>query len=80
MVTTAEHELYPDDLEQHRQAIPTTAVELAELDAISEVAAQLHQLRANGYTPGMVLHTLGIYRPKASWAQCAYYLAKWAVR
>ena len=80
MVTVGEHELYPDDLEHLRRGVLTAAEELAELDAITEVAAQLHQLRANSYTPGMVLHELGIYRPQASWAQCAYYLAKWAAR
>jgi hypothetical protein len=80
VVTAAEHELYPDDLEYLRRGVLTDAQQRAELDTITEVAAQLHQLRANGYTPGKVLHELGIYRPRASWAQCAYYLAKWAAR
>ena len=80
MVTVSEHELYPDDLEHLQRGIATVAQQRAELDTITEVARQLHQLHANGYTPGKVLHELGIYRPQASWVQVAYYLAKWAVR
>jgi len=77
---TSEHALYPVDLEKYRQAIPTTALELSELDTITEVAEQLHRMRANGYTPAMVLRDLGIYQPRPTWAQAAYELAKWAVR
>ena len=85
MVMQTEHALYPVDLEKYRQAIPTTALEQAELDTITEVAEQLHRMRANGYTPAMVLRDLGIYRRYAAsyevtWPQAAYELAKWALR